>query len=184
MKIILKRNLPDTEIIFELDGNDWDSSKTQIHQIIHDLDQHEAKPLIGRQQKTPMPKSINRGNTKKAVSHQSQMIPDLLNSDDIPKIKDFFRKKSPTSHIENYTIITLWLRNNKNLSSISTDEIWTLYKVLNIKPPKNLMQVFRDGKSKKGYFDVDKETGKFYITNLGESFVTYDLPKKRGEENG
>jgi len=72
-------------------------------------------------------------------------------------------------------VLTLWLRNNKDMPDASVDEMWSLYKVLSQRQPKNLIQTFRDGKSKKSYFESN-DNGRYFITSYGETFVDHDLP--------
>lgn len=178
MKTIFTKNLKDAEISFELEG-DWNTIQSELGQIMNYIKQHDTKlDELNQTKPSTSSKHHHINNTKKSSPNQSQMLPNLLDADDIAKIRKYYEQKSPSSHIENYIVIAVWLRDNKEIDTISADEIWTSYKILKIKPPKNIIQVFRDGKSKKGFFEFDDKSGKYYITNLGESYVTYDLPRK------
>ena len=113
---------------------------------------------------------------------QPKMLPNLLTTkDEIDSVKAFFAEKAPDSHIEKFAVLTLWLRNSKNIADASVDEMWTLYKMLGIRQPKNLIQTFRDGKSKKSYFESTTD-GRYSITPFGETFVDFDLPALKREK--
>ncbi|HET8884183.1 MAG TPA: hypothetical protein VFM68_01800 [Candidatus Saccharimonadales bacterium] len=109
---------------------------------------------------------------------QPRMLATLLTSkEEVDSLRDYYTEKQPITHIETFAVLTLWLRNNKDMKDASVDEMWTLYKVLTIRPPKSLIQTFRDGKSKKSYFEsAEENNGRYFITSFGETFVDHDLP--------
>jgi len=125
---------------------------------------------------SPTPKRVA---VRKVLVEQPQMIPNLISdADQIEGLRSFYSTKKPSSHMETFAVLTLWLKNNCNLQDVSINEMWTLYKILNIKSPKALVQVFRDGKSKRAYFEAATAVGRYFLTPFGETFVDHDLPRK------
>jgi len=120
--------------------------------------------------------AAKQSSTKKSVT-QPRMLATLLDSkEEVDSLRTYFEEKRPITHIDTFAVLTLWLRNNKNMNDASIDEIWTLYKILSVRPPKSLIQTFRDGKSKKSFFESSDQSGRYFITSYGETFVDHDLP--------
>ncbi len=164
---------------FEFEGNQEFVEK-QIEKIV-DIEKSSPAPppaddISKSHEKTTKKKGSSNGSARKPSVEQPKMLPDLVAKDKISSLKDFYASKNPESHIETYAVLTYWLKENADLSEASIDEMWTLYRVLGQKPPKVLIQTFRDGKSKKSYFELSK-SGKYYITSIGETFVEHDLPR-------
>lgn len=127
--------------------------------------------------KTPKQRSAGSAQ-KKAVSEQPKILTSLVvERDHIVGLKKIHADKQPANHVETFAVLTYWLKTTLGLQDASIDEIWTLYKLLQIKPPRHVMQTFRDGKSKRSFFEASGESGRYYLTSVGESFVEYDLPK-------
>lgn len=131
---------------------------------------------------TPAPEAVASQSTKKRAASskrsvaQPKMLANLLTSkEEVDSLRSYFDQKKPSSHIETFAVLTLWLRENKKMPDASVDEMWSLYKVLGLRQPKNLIQTFRDGKSKKSYFESN-DNGRYFITSYGEAFVEHDLP--------
>jgi hypothetical protein len=119
------------------------------------------------------------GIKKKKLVEDPKTIPDLIKEKEkILDLKKFMELKKPQGHQEIFTTLTYWLKMNLGLQDVSIDEMWSLYKILGIKAPKNLIQVFRDVKSKKAWFDGGSAVGKYKLTPSGEMFIEHDLPKK------
>ncbi|MYB39947.1 hypothetical protein F4X86_01460 [Candidatus Saccharibacteria bacterium] len=136
-------------------------------------------PKRGRSRDAVNRQKVSRSGTRKAPS-QPKMLGNLVNKDQVGNLKSFYTGKEPSSHVEVYAVLSYWLKDILGINQISIDEIWTLYKVIDKKPPRVLAQTFRDAKSKKGYFDVTDD-GKYYLTTIGETFVEHDLPSRNKE---
>lgn len=137
----------------------------------------EPKIIAERQSsKTKNKISNSNGGTKKTVSVQPKLLPNLVPKDQITSLREFYNKKSPSSHMEIFAVLAYWLKEKLSITDVSIHEVWTLYKVLNVRPPQNLIQGLRDAKSKKAYFDAAQGTGMYYLTSIGETFVEHDLP--------
>ena len=157
---------------FEFEGDDQAVEK----QIAAVLSISATMPTLQSTAESTTPAAKKRSAGARRATTQPKMLATLLTSkDEIDSLREYFDLKKPSSQVEVFAVLTLWLKNNKDLPDASIDEMWTLYKVLNIKQPKNLMQTFRDGKSKKSYFE-SADNGRYFITSFGETFVDHDLP--------
>lgn len=167
---------------FEFEGED-ESVQKQIAAILN----------VSTPMETVSKNTAERRNNEKSKKHMPstackktgstpKMLPNLISGkDEIDSLKAYFESKKPKSHIEIFAVLTLWLRDNKEMLDASVDEMWTLYKLLGIRPPKNLIQTYRDGKSKRGFFD-STDDGRYTITPFGETFVEHDLPPREGAQ--
>lgn len=121
--------------------------------------------------------------TKRSVAQPKMLATLITGKEESDSLKEFLERKKPETHIEKFAVLTLWLKNNKDMPDASIDEMWTLYKIMGLRQPKNLMQTFRDGKSKKGYFE-STDNGRYFITPYGETFVDHDLPASAPVKGG
>ncbi|MBL8159477.1 hypothetical protein JNJ66_03395 [Candidatus Saccharibacteria bacterium] len=170
---------------FEFEGSQEFVEK-QIDKVV-DIEKNAPAPST-REHDTPLAEEISKpkaktktvtanGSPKKSSSEQPKMLPNLIPKDQIAGLREFYASKSPDSHPETFAVLSYWLKDILSVAEVSIDEMWTLYKVLQIRAPKVMIQVFRDAKSKKAYFDISKSGGKYYLTSFGETFVEYDLPR-------
>lgn len=133
----------------------------------------------------PAKKSSKQSKTAKrkvsTVSNRPKMIPNLISGEERTALRTFFDEKKPSTHMDKFCVFAHWLKQNKDIESVSIDDMWTLHKIIGERPSDNLMQIFRDGKSKKGYFDNGAEQGQYALSSIGETRVEYDLPVKDKE---
>lgn len=140
------------------------------------------------------PTRVVKGNSKISAQKYNDtskrtikkiMSPKFL-SDFIPKEKfqsltDFLNEKKASKHMEICACAAYWLKTELNVEKVSVDEIYTVYKIVKVRPPKFIEQVFRDAKRDKNLFDQAGVGGYYLLTNLGEAFVEFDLPKNTNE---
>jgi hypothetical protein len=165
---------------FEFEGSQ-EFVEQQIEKLIN-IEQSAPKKAEPAESEEATAKRVAPGKSngaKKSYVEQPAMLPDLISGKDhVDSLRKFYAAKKPANHIETFAVLTLWLKSNLDLKDVSIDEMWTLCKVLQVKPPKVLMQTFRDGKSKKGYFAMAAgKTSRYYLTSYGETFVEHDLPR-------
>lgn len=121
--------------------------------------------------------SVQKSKVRKLTVQQPKLLSGLItDSAKIKELKDFVSSKKPNGHLERFLVLTYWLKTNLSVEEVSIDEMWTTYKMLSEKAPRILIQVFRDAKSKKGWFTAGSGVGKYQITSIGETFVEHDLP--------
>lgn len=178
---IVKAKITTTLGTFEFEGSEEFIQK-QIERIIkieEVLPKKEDMVEVSTHNTQPDPNSKSqKNNSKKVTIEQPKMLPNLISGKDkIDSLRLFYSTKKPTNHMETFAVLTYWLKLDLELPDVSIDEIWTIYKVLQIRPPKVLIQTFRDGKSKKAYFDTSNKSGRYLLTSFGETFVEHDLPK-------
>lgn len=138
----------------------------------------------GKQQTVAKPAG-STSVAKRPAGEQPKMLPNLITGKEkLDSLRQFYEAKKPTNHMETFAVLTYWLKTDLQLFDVSIDEMWTLYKVLQTRPPKVLIQTFRDGKSKKAYFDVSATNGRYLLTSYGETFVEHDLPKLSDVKKG
>jgi hypothetical protein len=167
---------------FEFEGSE-EFVERQITNVLSMTSQQELSAKSEKTVKASAP-STKQSGVKKSVA-QPRMLATLLTSkNEIDSLRNYFTAKNPVTHIEIFATLTLWLRNNKEMKDASVDEMWTLYKILAIRPPKSLIQTFRDGKSKKSFFESAGENGRYFITSYGETFVDHDLPQTTSTKEG
>jgi hypothetical protein len=155
---------------FEFEGSQ-EFVEQQIEKLIN-IEQSAPKKAEPAESEEATAKRVAPGKSngaKKSYVEQPAMLPDLISGKDhVDSLRKFYA----------FAVLTLWLKSNLDLKDVSIDEMWTLCKVLQVKPPKVLMQTFRDGKSKKGYFAMAAgKTSRYYLTSYGETFVEHDLPR-------
>lgn len=162
---------------FEFEGDDTAVEKqiAAVLSISATMPATQATPTPGAAEE-PVKTKKRASAPKRSSVTQPKMLANLLSSkEEVDSLRGYFEEKKPSSHIETFAVLTLWLRNNKDMADASVDEMWSLYKVLGLRQPKNLIQTFRDGKSKKSYFESN-DNGRYFITSYGETFVDHDLP--------
>lgn len=163
---------------FEFEGSQ-EFVESQIQKIVDIISATPVVPKEVLSQESSQPGAIKKAPSKKSLTEQPQMLPNLItDGSKIAELREFYTAKSAQTQVEIFAVLAYWLKSSCQITEVSINEMWTLYKILNIKPPKILIQTFRDGKSKKAYFEAGTTTGKYYLTPYGETFVEHDLPVK------
>lgn len=171
----MKAKITTTAGTFEFEGTEEFVEK-QIAAVLALPVAAIATPVVS-QTKTRREAAKKSSGTKKSITQPHMLATLLTSKEEVDSLRDYYTQKQPVTHIEIFAVLTLWLRNHKDMKDASVDEMWTLYKVLAIRPPKSLIQTFRDGKSKKSYFESSPDnSGRYFITSFGETFVDHDLP--------
>ena len=127
----------------------------------------EAVPAIspvvkakGQEVKPKKPKRVTKG----IESYNIVTDLDLSGTDNIPSLKDFYKDKNPTSHME------------RNMESVGVNHIYTCYKHVGAKVPGRLYQSIVDTRKRKGWI-ITENMGDLRIGTVGENFVEKELPK-------
>jgi len=89
----------------------------------------------------------------------------------------FFDEKAPQGHMEIVTVLGFFLTEHGQEEFTEAD-IRRAYIRANIRPPKVVAQALRDAKSKKDYVQQGSERGTYKLTDFGDRFVRFDLPRK------
>ncbi|KKQ75500.1 MAG: hypothetical protein US96_C0010G0016 [Candidatus Woesebacteria bacterium GW2011_GWB1_38_5b] len=174
---------------FEFEGES-DFVKEQIDKVINKLSSLNGSHLslssesLLRQESSPT-KSTNlpsKSLPRKSFYEQPKILQDFISKDKLSSFEQFVKSKIPQNHQETFAVIAYWLKYNLQKDEVGIDEMWTSYKMLGKRPPQVLVQVLRDARSKKIWFDSGSQTGYYKLTSRGESFVEHDLPANQEDQ--
>lgn len=116
---------------------------------------------------------------KKRNIKQPQLVKDLdLSGKDVDmSLKDFVAEKNPNTNIERTTVFVYYLQYILELQEITIDHVFSCYKDIGAKLPKNLQGNLNDtASSRYGYIEADN--GSYTVSIVGLNLVEHDLPKK------
>jgi hypothetical protein len=95
-----------------------------------------------------------------------------------PSWRDFHAQKEPSTQEHIITIAVYYLKHTLDIEKLTPEHVFTCFKDINQRTPKNLPQAIRDIAKRKGWLDTS-ERGNIKITNHGENFVDHDLPTSK-----
>jgi hypothetical protein len=90
--------------------------------------------------------------------------------------RDFIAVKSPDGHLETVTALGFYLTENGQ-PEFSEEDIRRAYIRAGVRPPKVVGQSLRDAKNKKDLIQPGSTRGTYRLTNHGDRFVRFDLPR-------
>lgn len=114
----------------------------------------------------------------RATSYRMQTEPVAATKRKPRSVKEFFNQKQPKGHKEIVTVFAYHLKAFERKSDISEEDIKECYRKSDTKMPKFPIQAIRDAKNQRGYFESGTKRGLYVISDHGEEFVKYDLPRK------
>jgi hypothetical protein len=138
-----------------------------------------AKGPRGRRTKQPS-RPDQAGRRKRGRTQSAPRVVDL--KVDTGKLKRFAENRRPRTHQEKYAAVASFLADSRVAERVGPDEIYTCYKILGWRAPKNMGHVFIDARNTKGWFGPVGEDGKYELTHVGREFVAHDLGKTAAEE--
>jgi hypothetical protein len=163
--------------VFEFEGS-REYVEAQVEMIMSNMTLSETTGPKPSDAGGPLPKAPKTPKLARQKVAEPKPLSSLIS--DTASLRTFYELKDPKNHPENYVVIASWLKSNTECKNYSIDEMYTAYKLLRIKPPKVMVQVFRDAKAKGLWFDQAKEQpGRFELTIHGEAFVEHDLPRQK-----
>ncbi|NEQ98483.1 MAG: hypothetical protein F6K30_17480 [Cyanothece sp. SIO2G6] len=110
------------------------------------------------------------------------IVKDLdLRPDEKLSFRDFYTQKQPSTQQQAVTVSVYYLTRILELGKVTPEHVFTCFKDVERKTPKNMPQTIRDTAKRRGWVDTS-ERGKVKITNHGENFVEHDLPTANGRE--
>lgn len=145
---------------------------------------HSDVSLINSKKRINSSKANNNQNTslKKKVGTINSKSP-KLNTDLnlVPKnalsLKDFYNKYDTKTNMERNLLFIYYLKQQLKRENVTIDDIFTCYKEVKARVPKQLYQSLIDTKNNKGWIDT-KNTGDISITITGENYIEHDLIEK------
>ncbi len=99
-----------------------------------------------------------------------------------PSCREFYFQKNPTTQEQAIAVAVYYLKRVLELDKITPDHVFTCFKDIGRRTPKNLPQTIRDTAKNKGWVDTS-ERGNIKITNHGENLVEHDLPAPNGKKD-
>lgn len=130
-----------------------------------DYEGHEATPV-----KPASPPRTRRPPTRKLIGDLN------LRPEGQSTFWEFCQQKNPLSVPEFIAVFVYYLQHKVNVDKITYDHIFTCFKKLPMKVPKNVDQSVRDCASKKAWIRINEHAVVMEID--GENFVEHDLPAK------
>jgi hypothetical protein len=89
--------------------------------------------------------------------------------------RDFYASKQPSTQEHTITAAIYYLKCILDVDKLTPQHVFTCFKDVSVRTPKNLPQTIRDIAKRKGWLDTS-DRGNIKITNHGENFVEHDLP--------
>ena len=93
-------------------------------------------------------------------------------------LRDFYAEKSPSSQQKQIAVFVYYLQHELQLEGITSNHVFTCFKNVEARPPKDLPQIIRNTAAKEAWVD-SSDTTSITITNHGENFVEHDLPESK-----
>ena len=106
------------------------------------------------------------------------LVKDLdLRPEDRQSLRDFHSSKNPSGQKENIAVFVYYLTKTLEIEGITPHHVFTCFKDVRVRTPRDLPQAIRETASRNGWVD-SSDGDDIKITNHGENFVEHDLPKK------
>jgi len=126
-------------------------------------------------------KVTKKHNPKSPSNKQKSSLSIVKNLNLSPKgkkaFKEFIEEKQPNSDQEKCTVSVYHMQHNLELENISTNHIFTCYKIAKWRVPADLDNTLKVVASQKGWLDTS-DGNSIKTTTHGENLVEHDLPKK------
>lgn len=130
--------------------------------------------------------SVSTNSKQKKNSYKPPtmtIVKDLnLQPEGEPSFRDFHSQKNPKTQEEAITVAVYYLKRVLELDKITPDHVFTCFKDVGLRTPKNMPQRIRETATRKGWVDTS-ERSNIKITNHGENLVEHDLPAAKGKKD-
>ncbi|WGV23809.1 hypothetical protein [Halotia branconii] len=130
--------------------------------------------------------SVSTNSKQKKSSYKPPtmtIVKDLnLRPEGEPSFRDFHSQKNPKTQEEAITVAVYYLKRVLELDKITPNHVFTCFKDVGLRTPKNMPQRIRETATRKGWVDTS-ERSNIKITNHGENLVDHDLPAAKGKKD-
>lgn len=92
-------------------------------------------------------------------------------------LREFYDLKAPKDHPEAVAVFAYWLREYEGRREFREEDIKRCYREAGVRMPKRPAQAIRDAKNRRG-FVASRERGTYFLSESGENFVKFDLPRR------
>jgi hypothetical protein len=153
--------------------------KTEITATTLDADQPEeqedaAEPATDEAEETPVVSGNGSGGQKRNYNYKT---PTFLNALDLSKaskpLLEFIAEKKPTSVMDKYLVVVVWLTKHMSIEQVTIDHVYTIFDHLGWKGemPVNPSAPLRDLKSKRHMLTRDDGEDGYKVNFKGEKEV-------------
>ena len=107
-----------------------------------------------------------------------KLVSDLnLQPFELQSFRDFYAEKNPSTDQQAIVVAIYYLRKSLGLNEekITPHHVYTCFKEVSRRIPKNLPQSIRDTAKRKAWIDTSQR-GNIQITTRGENLIELDLP--------
>jgi len=170
---------------------DVEGTEKFVSEIYHDFKENLSHKFQVKSVSTPPPlnqhipteKSIGQSKKKHKFSSGIKTPSlakdlDLLGKDKGVSLKTFISSYvAPKSAMEWNVLFVYYLQKMLGIPSVGIDHIYTCYKHLNEKTPKNLYQSLINTAHRKGSINTDS-IDSITVTMVGENLVEHEMPRK------
>ncbi len=131
-----------------------------------------VKPVqVNGPKKTKNNKKVNAKSNSKLESYKLTDVSKEKKDD----LCSFYSQKSPTIQKDQVLTIMYWFKKNMEVNNLGVNEIYTGFRVVNVKVPKRISSVLSNLKLE-DKISGDSNNG-YYMTHVGEGYVEKDLPQ-------
>lgn len=134
------------------------------------------KPRRQTKKASPTKQRKSSGGRKKYVE-KYEIVDFGLSSEARNDFREFYSEKSPTNQNDQVLVIAYWLLNNTDREVVTREEIFTGFRMLDIKIPAQLRTVV-SALAREGMITPSGKD--FSLNHIGEDQVVHDLPVVRG----
>ncbi|MDQ3710837.1 MAG: hypothetical protein M3388_01250 [Acidobacteriota bacterium] len=145
-------------------NNDADNAKSSEQGSLFDNDVDAIDVDV-----TPLPSKAKPKNTSARQYPTPEILDIDLETADI-SLKTFIEQKKPSSNNKRYLAIAYWLKKYRSINDITMHHVYTCYRFLSWKVPKDTSQPLRLMKTQ-GWMNKGQEAGAYSINHVGENVV-------------
>jgi hypothetical protein len=133
---------------------------------------------------------VKSGKTKKTLArpiNKKPAVPSLSGIETIPfdtkaggkkpSLIDFYQEKKPSSHQEKLMVYIYYITKYTGIKNVGLGHIVYAYKATKQRMPRIIYRIIINTKNRFGRVAYDSKSKCAILTNEGEEFVEYDLPK-------
>jgi len=126
------------------------------------------------------PKSAQRKKSKRKPPTMSLVKELNLRPEGKPSLRDFHAEKSPKTQEQMIAIAVYYVCKTLELKDVTANHVFTCFKDVGYRVPRDLPQIIRNTASRKGWIDPS-DSSSIAITTQGENLVEHDLPSTNGD---
>jgi len=150
-----------------------------VQEIVSKLDKEDNVPSPDSKYENLNKVSTKFTNKKRKVRSTSLIEPvpfDTKANGKKPSLIDFYQRKKPSSHQEKLVVYMYYITKYAGIKNVEMGHIAYAYKATKQRMPRIIYRIIINIKNRFNYVAYDSKS-KCTLTNLGEEFVEYDLPR-------